>query len=365
MANQKHKEEIDERDEDDRDEEDRDEDDQDDGKGKEVADDHEEVDVEDKKDDKDGKKEKEDHIEIVADERLVDTQKRSRDEETQEEKRERRRKEKQDKRARRLAAERRDKGLIQQLKRENEQTKRELTELKNLVPEFQKRMASQDELQLDNAISQQQTVYNAALKQLDKAITEGNGAVAIEAQRYIDDSRGKYNQLVALKQNINNQRTAASQKSEADDQGGQKTDQQLPFKPTELYHVYKNRWLAANGWFDPKSGDEDSELASAIDKKLLREGFDPNEKDFWEELTSRLKEESPHLFEESRPARKSSSPRPRQVNGNVAPDSYGGEKKSVRIPERVMQYARDAGLLDDPKKKQRFINNWKEQNGIS
>lgn len=292
---------------------------------------------------------------IVEDERLVGAAgEKSQGEETQEEKRERRRQEKRDKRDKRLAAERRDKQRIQQLARENEQFKRELNDLKGKVPIFEQRMASQDELQIDQAIQQQSNVYQAALNQLNKAITEGNGASAAEAQRYIDDAREKHGKLTTLKQTIQQQR----QQSHTEN----KKEQSPKIQETDMLKIYRKRWATENDWYDPNGDDEDSQTARAIDKELVREGLDPNRKEFWDTFKDRLKEELPHVYEEKKAK---VAPRPRQTNGSVAHDSTAGPSSKLRIPARVVQMARDAGLWDDEKKRKMFIANWKEQNGAS
>lgn len=355
----KHK---DQREEDELDEDDREEDELDEDGGDEKDD---SVEVDDEKDDKKGKeKNAADDIEIVEDERIVAGQERraARQEETTEEKRERRRKEKQQKREKRLSAERRDKQLIQQQARELSELKNKMAQVESLVPQFQQRMASQEELQIDNALDQQKNIYNAALTQLNKAITEGNGAAAAEAQRYLDDAKIKHGQLVNLKQNVSRQRTDTTQEEEAP----QRTQKSQGFQETEMFKIYRNRWTSENDWFDPKSDDEDSVVAKAIDKKLIREGYDPNEKDFWTELGLRLREELPHLYEEKEKTRTTrQQPRARQTNGSQGHDSYTASTGKTKIPARVVQMAKDAGQWDDPIKQKLFIRNWKLQNGAN
>lgn len=357
MVKNKDEREEDDLEEDDRDEEDRDE--KSDGKEDDV-----EVDS-DKEDDKGKGKEKEDEIEIIDDERIVDTAqvKKPESQESQEDKRERRRREKKEKVARRIAAERRDKMRIQQQARELEEVKRQLAEVKGLVPQFQQRMSSQEEMQIDNAMSQQKNVYDAALDQLNKAITEGNGQAAATAQRYIDDAKGKYAQLANLKQNLTNERQKSSNGHD------EETEQQVTqpkIHEGEMLKIYRTRWVTENDWYDadPKTDDDDSKVARAIDKQLIKDGFDPNHRDFWTEFKTRLKEELPHLSEDEKEKTKS-RPRPRQVNGSVGADSYAGESGKLRIPQRVVQMAKDAGLWDDEKKRKMFIANWKQQNGAA
>lgn len=336
--------------------EDRDEDEDEDGKAEGVDPDADED--SDKK--PDTKKEKDDDVEIIkTDDRIATGEKKSRENESVEEKRERRRLEKKQKRERRLAAERRDKQLILQLRRENQDLKKGQNDINAKIDQGMQRIASQDELQIDNAITQQAAVYNSALAQFNKAITEGNGPAAAEAQRYMDDAKTKHTKLIDLKGNF----VAEKQKTVT--------------RPTETRandskkRLFLNRFITKHDWYDPDKGDDESKRAHEIDMEITGEGYDPNTKEYWDELEYRLKEEGIGSYAEEKPAQRSNakengSPRPRQTMGGEGGDGYSpGTGTKLRIPEHVVQMAKDAGQWDDLKKREMFKRNWKEQNGAA
>jgi hypothetical protein len=191
-------------------------------------------------------------------------------------------------------------------------------------------------------------------KQFTKAIAEGDGVAAAEAQRVMNDASNKYNQLTNLKATHDtNRRNSEVEKNV--------TPQQQ--KDNGLKHIYMQRFFAQNDWFDPAGRDEDSKTAKEIDDEVNRDGFDPNTKEYWDELKSRLKEEIPHVFGEKRAVRSDSGkPRPKQVNGSMGADSGSTTTKTLKIPSRVVKMAKDAGYWDDPKMRKVFIKNWKTQN---
>lgn len=367
--NPKHKQEdLDERDEDELEDRDEDEEDEENGKGGDLDPDDEDSDEKGNKGKK-GEKAEEDEVEIVkSDERLVGGERKGRDDENVEDKRARRRLEKKQKRERRLAAERRDKMLIQQLRRENQDLKKGQTEINQKIEHGMQRIASQDELQIDTAMAQQQNVYNAALTQFNKAVSEGNGSAAAEAQRYMNDASGKHTQLQNLKSNFVAERTK------------QQNERQTAKKPSNTnLALLRTRFITQNEWYDPNGGDEDSLRAKEIDEEITEEGYDPNTKDYWDELKYRIKQEglggAGDEDEEDKPRRRTNganngngraSPRARQTAGSDGADGYSpGTKGKLRIPEHVVEMAKNAGQWDDPFKRKLFMKNWKEQNGVA
>lgn len=292
--------------------------------------------------------EEDESVEIVEDnkdERIAVQGKKSFKEETQEEKRARRRRERQAKNNRNYANRRELETVKETLARiikENE-------ELRQLAGEFGKREEKRDEQQILTAMQQQNSIYTNAQEAFAKAIAEGDGAAAAAAQRTMHDANTKYSQLSQL-------RTSASNKSAAEPEKKQETAQ----RDTRMQQVYTQRFLAQNDWFDPAGGDEDSKIAKEIDNEVAEDGFDPNTKEYWDEVKKRLRKEIPHVFGETRQQTK---PRPKQVNGSMGADSASTASKGVKIPARVVQMAKNAGQWDDPKMRKLFINNWALQNG--
>lgn len=325
------------------------------------------VDVEDEEASDESKKKDHDadNIEIVEDSKVSTHQKPADDDRSQqrrqesaEEKRLRHRAERERKKSRRLAAEARDKAIIQRQQQELEQLKTQFAEFSTKVPQFEQRQQAQDEAQLDNAIESQRTVYNNALTLISKAMAEGNAEQYAHAMRVKDDANGKYNQLTMLKQNYQTQKQQATTK--------QTTTQTQQKAPDPRVQANVNRWMVKNEWYDPAGRDEDSKRTKEIDADLAKEGYDPVSKEYFDELDARVREELPHLFEQTRTRTingHGGKPRPRQVSGSIGADSYSGDTPRLQIPAHVVQNAKDAGMWDDAEKKKLFLKNWKEQNG--
>lgn len=307
----------------------------------------------DDKDENDGdsKDKDEDVVEVVdeedeKDERIAVQKPRDRTQETQEEKRARRRRERQGRQKRNYAT----RVELENKTRELEELKERMKGLEGIAQDFGKREASRDEMQLEQALSAQKSLYQTAEHQFNKAITEGNGAAAAEAQRIMLDANGKFSQLAALKSNYRPSAAVVEHEEKP----------KVDLQAVNLKNIYTQRFLAQNDWFDPAGGDEDSKLAKEIDDEVAKDGYQPHTKEYWTELNSRLKEELPHIYGEGKKTN-GTKPRPKQVNGSMGADSASSPKPTIKIPANVMKEAQRQGWLDDPEMKKRFLRNWKEQ----
>lgn len=319
----------------------------------EIPENEDEQDDDESSDDKDdsGSKKKEskeeDEIEVVLedddkDEKIAVKKNREYSEEDIEEKRARRRAEKKRKRHQDYL----NRQAVRKLSEENSELKKRLDAVEKIAP----RINAQEEMSIDNAITSQIALYKNAEAQMEKAITEGNGAVAKDAQRVMFDANNKYTQLVALKQKYKDDGVSVREI--------EKKEEKKP-EIGEAHKMYASRWMKENDWFDPHGDDEDSETARIVDKQLMSEGYDPNRREFWDEFKDRLKDELPHVFEEK--PKKSAAPRPKQTNGSLGADSSTNSAQTIKIPQRVKQMAIDAGQWDDPRLKKIFVRNWVAQ----
>lgn len=133
-----------------------------------------------------------------------------------------------------------------------------------------------------------------------------------------------------------------------------------------------NKWASRNDWYDPSGADEDSAIAKALAGVLANEGWDPTNKDFWDELDERLEaklqtgkknqnEDEDEDFEEEeeediRPQKKRRAAPP--VNGSTKRgDSLNG-KKTIRLPtayvERMKREAPE--IWNDPKRRKKLLD---------
>lgn len=108
-------------------------------------------------------------------------------------------------------------------------------------------------------------------------------------------------------------------------------------------------WAAANPWFDYNSTDPRSTATRQAEQALMREGKDPNSRDFWRELSRRSGEAIAKL-----------SPAPKRGGPPVAGAAGGAKGDSFELSADRVQAIKDAGAWDDPERKARMIKAYKE-----
>lgn len=78
--------------------------------------------------------------------------------------------------------------------------------------------------------------------------------------------------------------------------------------PDPAVRSYGNEFLRRNAWINLQGGDEDSEIALALDKALTAQGRDPKSQDYWDELEDKLRDRLPHRYrndgDEAQPKRR-------------------------------------------------------------
>jgi hypothetical protein len=121
------------------------------------------------------------------------------------------------------------------------------------------------------------------------------------------------------------------------------------------------KWMDRNPWYDPNGDDEDVEIAKVIDQRLVKEGWNPNSSEYWEELDRRLQKRIPHRYTDDideRPTR-----RPRSVvtsSGRENINGSGARNTFTLSPEQV-RAMKDAGFWDDPEKRNKMIKRYAQE----
>lgn len=214
--------------------------------------------------------------------------------------------------------------------------------------------ASGQRARIDEAIGQTQHMLKVLRERRAKAIADidGNAADALDEDIY--NARRRLETLQAAKQDAGPQ---------------QQRDGGIdPAVRTQLA-----TWQSRNGWFNPVGEDEDSHVARAVDKALLKEGrFNPGTAAYWQELDTRLKRKLPHRYR-SRSARQDDA-EDFDDDGDDAEDQGGEEPRRKNPPlrgssgrrgdsaggfvwskERV-QAAKEAGKWSDTKQRKELEN---------
>ena len=195
-----------------------------------------------------------------------------------------------------------------------------------------------DMARYDKAMEDEQYRLKYAQQKMKEATDNSDGEAFTKAQELWYDTRRKLEAMNNYKEQV-----AKAGSSESS-----------PANP-KLVRL-ANDWMEANSWYDPEAGDEDTQIAKVIDKRLAAEGWDPATKDYWDELDSRLQKRLPHRY--TRDAGENSRRSPRSVvTGSSRESSRGNGSQFVLEPEQV-RAMKDAGFWDDPEKRNKMIKRY-------
>ena len=228
--------------------------------------------------------------------------------------------------------------MLNNLKRQNQ----ELMERLSVV---ERKTHSADLARLDKAVEDKQLRLQYARMKMAEATQAGDGEAMAKAQEMWYEARREMEALVSAKEQAARANSAPS--------------------PTDNGRMQRlaSDWMENNSWFDPNSDDEDSQIARIIDQKLVKEGWNPNSEDYWEELDKRLQKRLPHRYTDDTDERDVRTRRPRSVvtsSGRENAASSGGKNVFTLAPEQV-RAMKDAGLWDDPEKRNKMIRRYAEQ----
>lgn len=232
------------------------------------------------------------------------------------------------------------------IRKSNEEKDTRLTLLQKQNQDLMERLAglerksySADLARLDKAIEDEELRLNYATAKMREATDTANGTAFTQAQQMWYDSKRKIESMNAFKYRA----------AEAGEQQSQGT-----VNPDAVKMAHK--WIERNPWFDQSGDDEDSQIVRVIDQKMIKEGWNPSDPDFWEELDSRLQKRLPEKYNQRSESNRS---RPRSVvtgTGRETGRASGGNT-FVLEPEQV-RAMKDAGLWDDPEKRARMIKRY-------
>jgi len=254
--------------------------------------------------------------------------------------RERRRLEKLERKDRRGKAISRDKVEMDFLRKRNDELERRMGAQEQRA--FQTDLNSYD-AQIANASREAEM----AERVIAKAVEAGNGADVTQAMRYRDQALQKAQQLQYAKQNA--AQRAAPAAPGIDDRTMQ----------------HAQEFLNENKWYDSQGRDEDSAIVLAIDQGLVRDGFDPQSEDYWDELRHRAARRLPERFGKN-PRRESTETREERAPRGGPAISSGREyapastRKEVYISPERKQALVEAGVWDDPVLRQKYVKRYAE-----
>jgi hypothetical protein len=229
----------------------------------------------------------------------------------------------------------------EQHKRAREAKEREIELLRQQTLQLQQRLAaveghtqSATVSNLEAQIARTQSEIQQAERIIAKATEAGNGDDVVTAMRIRDAAIADYNKLSGVRQQFDRQRQQAAQPQ---------------VDPAVV--GFAKQWLAANPWYDPNGGDSDSALTKSIDAQILREGFNPTSREYWEELTSRVADALGEDGETPQTKPKRRAP----PTGNTREHAPMSTKREIYVTPERKQAMIEAGVWDDPVKRQRML----------
>lgn len=205
-------------------------------------------------------------------------------------------------------------------------------------------LTQSDAVRLDNEMAEVDRIHQQAVAAMQEAISEGDGAKFANAQSIKDKAFAKYGALLNQKQSLKPTATAEKPANVTTDTA-----------PNPRMIKRANDWAAKNTWFSPDT--EDGQIADVVGERLLKEGYDPADQDYWEELDDRLRSRLPHRYRTK--AKSNGSP----PVGGSGRDTSSNSKSEPRLPKEFVKTLDDAFGDDQPKRQAAIKNYLSSQKG--
>jgi hypothetical protein len=235
-------------------------------------------------------------------------------------------------------------------KRARELAQAELQQLRQLNAQLAQRVASIEghtiattEQTIDQRLQKAVSDAQQAEAIMAQAINAGNGEDTILAQRIRDEALREAQQLQAAKAQVQQVR------QQSQPQAAPQVDPRVV--------TYAKEWMDANPWYNPNSGSEEASVVKSIDISLEREGYDPRSIGYWQELTRRVGE----VIGDDLPAKTRKGP-PVGSQREHAPPST---RKEIYVTPERKQAMIEAGVWDDPQKRQRYLKAYQSYDSSS
>jgi hypothetical protein len=223
---------------------------------------------------------------------------------------------------------------LQNLLRQNQ-------ELQERLSVVERKTNSADLARMDKVIEDKELRLQYAKMKMAEATSASDGEAFAKAQDMWYETRREVENLRAMKDSA------------------VKSVQSAPTDDTRELQRQAGRWMERNPWYDPQGDDEDSEIAKVIDQKLVKEGWNPNQSEYWEELDKRLQKRLPHRYTDDTDERPTRA-RPRSVVTSSGRENFSGNgsKNSFILKPEQVRAMKDAGFWDDKEKRAKMIKRY-------
>jgi len=222
------------------------------------------------------------------------------------------------KRIRQLIRQRKERDeQIQSLIQKNEELETNLRTKSSEVQEINKLSLDASEKQLKDKLELAQAAYMEAFE-------NGEKEKLLQAQIMLNDAQGDLKNVSSAKSNY-----------EAAPVEQPVQQQQVASRPAAT-DPKAEQWASENEWFG--NNNVMTAAALAIDAELKNEGYDPNDNEFYQEISNRMKQSFPQQFGEDVQRKQETSSNPAQVvsGGSRSPSS---SSKKVKLSQEDIRLA--------------------------
>jgi hypothetical protein len=222
--------------------------------------------------------------------------------------------------------------------------KKQIEQLEERVAVSEKKTTGVELARMDKAIEDAGVQLEYAKMKLQEAVSTSNGELAIQANEMLYEAQRNIETLNGYKRQAN--------------QVQQRPNIQVPSTRTQELMA---EWLDENPWYDPSKDSQERDITISIDKQLVRDGFNPESEDYWDELSYRVKKVLPEVANNGYNDNNNRNQRPRSVVTSSGRESASTSKGSSFIlsPERVSAM-KDSGAWNDPVRKKKMVEYYRE-----
>jgi hypothetical protein len=273
-----------------------------------------------------------------------------REEDDAEEKKKNRREENKSRRVRQKEARDRTDRELKFLRGRNETLERRFSQLEQDVDQ---RVTGSEVANVDTAIGKSKSDLQLANQVIQQAVEQNDGKNLAEALDHRDTIRDNLRDLEQAKEYLSQDRRG----------GGAEMQQQLD--PRHVAHAQS--FMMDHDWWDPRGGDQDSKRVLLIDQSLVQEGFEPQTKEYWDELRQRVQSALPGHFDAGDGADDDESGdddtgngKPKDTRNRGPQFRTGGRERPLKKNEVYISPERkdamvEAGVWDDPVLRNKFL----------
>jgi hypothetical protein len=229
--------------------------------------------------------------------------------------------------------------LVSSLKQQNQA-------LADRLAALEQKSSGAEMARVDKAIDDAAVQLEYAKMKMKSAVETRDGEGVTKSQEMWFEAQRQLESLQSLKQRASQQNSQQRQTINA---------------PDPVVARMASEWMEENSWYDPKGGNEESQIAQVIDKRLIAEGFDPTSPDYWDELTDRVKKYIPDSPKQGYNGENSRPQRPRSVMTSSGRETAGTTKSNeFRLSPQRVAAMKEAGLWNNTELRQNAIRKYAE-----